>query len=752
MFNIKKCLFFILLPLSLIGCGGENEEQLSQENIAINAQDLLTFAPIKNTQIIDLRQKVTAENNQNLIIENVESIDNNCAFNKNDINGLTFKVTTDGANICRFKYNVKPASSQYKGTSEAIVQVVVTDDYTKGDFLPPVSRTITESDSLTLDAKDLLIETGFKIDPDSVYLTGETSSPDIGSLTFVDVSSITYQAPTDTTGTVRIFYTEIDSINNIARPGVAYIAIGQKGNYNPVALDARIDPTDLTKGDITIDISSYISDLDKTDLLQLIDVKTFNGSVKINSEHSFIYTPHRTGVEVLTYIISDHNGGYGIGTLSFEVMPYEAIIDKEQKLLFTPPLTIEQVSATNGIFTNTYQEKGVTGIIGVYPTFDKVLAEAYCLTKGMSIASLTALQKMRENVLLNESIFSTKYLWHSGKPYLTHDSDAISLDTGKVESTIDGYFSCADTLVSRSWSFVSSYYGAQYNVPTTVYISAKTASGGSIFLAKDQYNLNYSVESMNVNGELIDLSRVDDFITVEIVGNEITVKKANTGSEFAVNVTLNISDPIAGSSKTKIILGITVCPRDITDPPEANRLGCIFPVEGRKNEIFTLALSNTLLRTVGIEPDVYNHIGNRDIGAGFNNYRGITWQLPTIPEEDRAEWLNVINQACDAMNKLKLAGRSNWSAGANNLPDKRVTKYFRLGSSDAKVAKSYVNWMHDIDHGKYGEVAWYGQGYVNAYPNKSTVANQNQDWDLFDAQDSSYSIDTISFVSCWSKN
>lgn len=107
---------------------------------------------------IDLRNKVTAENNQSLIIESVESIDNKCSFNENDIEGLTFKVTTtDSENVCRFKYNVKPASSQYKGTSEAIVQVVVTKDYTRGDFLPPISRTVIEGGLLTLNSKDLLI-------------------------------------------------------------------------------------------------------------------------------------------------------------------------------------------------------------------------------------------------------------------------------------------------------------------------------------------------------------------------------------------------------------------------------------------------------------------------------------------------------------------------------------------------------------------------------------------------------------------
>ena len=751
MSNIKKLLLFILLPLTITGCNegsSNNEDQPPQKKIAINAQDSLSFSPTKNTQVIDLRQRVTAENNQDLIIEDVESIDNNCAFNKKDINGLTFKVITNSAGVCRFKYHVKPQSSKYTGTSDAIAQIVVTEDYTKGDFLPPVSRTITESTSLYLDKKDLLIESGFEIDPTSVYLTGETTSLDIGSFA-ADESSITYLAPSDTTGTVRIFYTEIDSINNIARPGVAYIAIGQKGNHNPVALDQQLEPLSLTNGPITIDISDYISDQDEGDIPQLIDAKSFLGIIKIDSEHSFTYTPRLNGTEVLTYIISDHNGGHGIGTLSFTITPYEAILDEKQKLLFTPPLTMSQLSETTGIYTDVYSEIGTTGITGIYPTFDKVLAEAYCATKGMTTASLAALQTMRTNVLDDKPIFSTKYLWHSGKPFLTIDNDAISLDTGKIAPSIDGYFSCTDTLIPRTWNFISKYYGAKYNIPTTVSLSSKTTSGGSVFLSKEKYNLNYTVKSMNVGGTLIDPSRADEFITVNIIGNKITVKKVND-VDFAVNVTLVISDPIT-TSTTEIILGITICPLDITNPPEADRLGCVLPLHGKDNELFTLALSNNLLNTMGIDPDLYKSAGDRSIGNGISEFRGITWQS-TLAVEHKTKWLNVMNQACDAMNELKLAGRTNWTTGADNLPNTTTLDYFILNDNEAKIAFSYVKWLHDIDQGKFGSTSAYGQGYVNADPNNTHVVNEDQAKPSFAVQGKDFAPTTISFVSCWSKN
>ncbi|MCD9510945.1 Ig-like domain-containing protein [Photobacterium phosphoreum] len=761
MFNIKKYLIFSLLPLILLGCGNEGDNNggpSPQKKIAINAQDLLSFSSTKNTQVIDLRERVTAEDNQQLIIENIENIDNNCDFNKSDINGLTFKVRTGGANVCRFKYHVKTQSSKYTGTSEAIAQVVVTDDYTKGDFLPPVSRTITESDLLTLNAKDLLIESGFEIDPTSVYLTGETASSDIGSVT-ADSSSITYQAPTMTTGTVRIFYTEIDSINNIARPGVAYIAIGQKGNHNPIALDRVLEPLPLTSGNVNIDISDYISDPDMADTLQLINVKTFLGTMKIDSSHSFIYTPNEIGTEVLTYIISDHNGGYGIGRLSFTVSPYETIIDDIQKLIFTPPLTTPQLSEINGTFTNVFKENGTTGITGTYPTFDHILADAYCTTKGMRTASFTELEQMRINVLGDKSVFRTKYLWHSGQPYVTIDGTAISLDSGIEDtSSTDGYFSCTDTITPRSWTFAEEYYPAKYNQTAKVYLTAKSASGNSIFLAPSKYDLSYKVEAINVNGTLIDLALADNFIKVTIASNSIKITKKPGNIDDAVNVTLRLSDPIAPTSTTKVILGISTCPSDVTEPQQADSLGCVIPIKGWKTEKFTLALTNNIMEIAGLSPTEINSLSKLQVGNGSTFVKALQWSKPTTTVEDRENWLKLINKVCTVFNKMKLSGRDNWTSGSDNIPhltsSQTNRRLFDVNSDYYPQVRGFVKWLSEIDGNSLGWVSYYGLGYVNSDPTDLHYVNEKNDSSEFHVQSGKTQLfkDTYSYPSCWSRN
>ena len=760
MLNIKKYFIIGVIPLLIFGCNsgsgdGDGDKPLPAKEIAINAQDSLSFSPTKNTQIIDLRQKVTAEDNQNLIIEDIDSIDNNCSFSKSDINGLTFKVTTNGANVCRFKYHVKPSSSKYKGTSEAIVQVVVTDDYTKGDYLPPVSRTITESGLLTLDDRDLLIKDGFELDPNSIYLTGETGTSEIGTIIHKDTSSISYQAPDNTTGTVRIFYTEIDSLNNIARPGVIYIAIGQKNNHSPVAMNDILEPINLITKNRTIDISSYIRDQDESDSLQLIDVKPLFGTVKIDSEHSFIYTAQASGKEVLTYIISDHNGGYGIGTLSISVTPYETIVDETQKRSFSPPLTMNQLSETQGAFTDQFMETGITGITGLYPTFSQKLADAYCITHGMDLASLDMLQKMRTNVLADQPVYLSKYLWHSGKSFLTSDGDAISLDTGDVSSISDGYFSCTDTIIPRTWEFLSPYYGTQYGQPVTVLLSTETEAGKTIFLTKDKYNLNYTVDSINVDGELIDPTRADEYITVEIVGNKILVNKVDRETDFAANTTLTITDPVAGTSATKIMIGIALCPSYVTKPPIADMLGCLIAIKGKDNELFTAPISNNMLETMAISSESISKLGNNIIGSGTTFFQAITWSSAKITTEDRRNWIETVQNSCDIMNTLKVAGRENWQSSSTNIDDLKPTEtdkvLFTSPESEHDILRDYPIWLSKVDHAaSYGA---YGLGYVNSDPNSIYYLNQDSNTTVFSVQgNKSWYGNTNTFPSCWSKN
>ena len=693
MFSIRNFFVIFFFLITLVGCNSSDDDsddvKPPKESVIINAQDVLSFAPTKDVKTVDLRQRVSAENGHSLIINTVESIDNNCYVSS--IDGLTFNVHTNGVSVCRFKYSVKPASINETGFSEAIAQVVSTDDYIKGDYLPPISRTMSESSTLTLDKDDLLIETGFDIDPNSIYLIGETESGDVGNVE-TDGNSIIYTSPDDTTGIVRVFYSERNVDSTIVKPGVIYIAIGQKNNTNPQANDAELEPMALTDIKREISVKDLISDLDK-DSLKLIDIKSILGSTTINSNDSFIYTPSISGKEVLTYIISDHNGGYGIGSIVINIDEYHSITDPNQNLIFSPPFTNADVEMRGGIFSAQFGETGLTGNSGDYPTFEKKLAESYCTIQGKTLSSLSALQAMRTNILNDEPVYHTKYKWHSGVGYLTADSDPISLDTGEV-APIDpelGYFSCTKSTTDLVWKFLSPYYGARFDSPVSIYIGAETAAETSYFLPTNEYDLHVEVESLNVFGAINPPEEASKYITIQVKGNKITVSQKPGLVKNAVNVTLAITDPHVDDQVTRVVLGVTTCPNNI-DPVLADRLGCIATISFVKNnELLTTSLSNTILTTLDVDPD---SIEGEKVGKGSTTFQQI--DVSEKDEDGRRKWINQVNAACETLNDINFSGRSNWQSYVSNIADKAAQGEVLGNLEDSLYGMAFAKWLAAI--------------------------------------------------------
>ncbi|HIF9200902.1 TPA: Ig-like domain-containing protein [Photobacterium damselae] len=740
MFDRRFLAFSFLLVL--LGCGGSdgdnnetnNNSNSNVKNISINAQDLLTFSKGNKQHTVDLREKVIAEDGQNLIIRDIEKLDKNCSIiNKN---GLTFDIYTNDNSVCRFKYSVEPSSSYYQGNAEAVVQVVSTSDAEKGEYLPPVSKTVHESGKITLDSSDLLIEAGFEIDPNSILLIGDTENDDIGSIESVDKRSIVYQAPIGTTGTVRIFYSEKDIINNIVRPGIIYIAIGQEGNSNPIARNNSLDDKYITDKIIdNIDISSFISDSDGDDL-QLIYLTSVLGTVEITSDKTFKYFINGVGNESIVYIVSDHNGGYGIGTLSFYVKAYRNIIDNNQNLMFLPPLVFSDLS-NNAIMSGSFYEDGITGIPGLYPIFNKSLSVSYCETKGMKLATLSQLKEMRKNVLEDKPIFLSDYEWSSGLPFLTLDNTSISLDTGIENNSVNlGYFSCVKDLTNNSWDFIQPYYGAKLDTDTTVFLVSKSGDG-IVFYPENDYDLSSTISEFKVNGiDSIDL--VKDYVNVTIKKNIVRVDRKKIDNSI-LNLTLLISD-VNNKASTTLIFGLSKCSSEFSSPELANSFLCVNTVNN-KSEKFSLAISNDILDANNVPK-----LSSRPvIGLGYTKFYNIDWSVATYDE--RKMWLDNLKKMCIIMNQLKIDGRDNWDVGANNIPEDEIQPLFQLNDDDYALARDYTLWLAK-QNGSSSDPSSYGQGYLPLEPNFDFYVNQVRDYAGFKSQKTS----AMTFPSCYSKN
>ncbi len=699
-----KYLLCLITALALFGCGGEDDDsaitvpQKPNKDIAIYAQDAIVFTSIGQTQLIDLKNKVTAEQNQSLIISSIEPLEKDACVVSN-INGLLFEVYNNSASVCRLKYDVEPLSSELKGEAKGIVQIVSTNDYLSRNYLPPISKVMEESGVIKFDSSDLLLPAGMVVD--SVDLIGDTLTGDIGDVTYDD-TSITYQAPDSTTGTISIYYTAADKINNIVVPGVIYIGVGQYDNHNPVAVDKSYgDQSIVSIGALPdgkqFDVSSLVSDIDGDDV-QLVSVKSSIGNAIISGNTTFQYKGVDVGKENITYIVSDHNGGYGLGSVSFNINTYLSIPDKSQDLIFSPPMTFSEVNSFGGVFTGTFEESGIHGFTGRYPVFNSDLADAYCRARGGYLPDDPTLNNMFTGVLGSKPVYETMYKWHSGQPFLLSGGGTFDLSSGSSSSAnIDGYFSCAIPAPSSlSWTFDRPVYPAKLNVVTSVLINATLpVSGDKVFLPPDQYQLSVDVDSMVVDGVRYTTPIPSDVlskINLVVNSNKVMIQDMSSTAEKIDSVVLNVSDSSA-SNTTKIIYGVTECPSGASFD-DSSILGCIFMMNYRLldsshtpdgvNRYFTIGMTDNVLRQLIPQSDIDNLPGTKFINGS------VSLHLLNIHTDNAYidDWRKIVGKACDMLSDLKIGSRDNWrSSGSTKVSSGNVGKVYGNSSLSLEWSK-----------------------------------------------------------------
>lgn len=721
-----------LLLVGLFGCGGsgdDSDENTPSEKISISAQDTLKLSQFNTKTTIDLRSRVQAENNESLLISDVKSINGDCDILS--VDGLNFNIYTRNADVCRFEYSVKPASNAHIGSAKAVAQVVVNEEPKQGEMLPPISRTMQKNETVSFTLKDLVTDPDKnKIDPNSVVVLNSSGAGETGTLSNVSESGFTYQAP-NTETIVRIFYSIINQDNNVVKPGVVYIAIGQNTNASPSAPDKTLEAGTLLDISRTINIADLVSDADG-DELQLVYARGVIGYIDITGNLEFQYGASSTGHEYITYVVTDHNGGYGIGLLDFTISTYPLITDTAQKLTFLPPMTMD--SPELSLSSGSYYETGADGFQGVYPIFTHALASSYCITQGGRLPTKWELATMWKNVI-NQPIFKSKFKWHSSLPYLTKtESGQVSLKTGEeIESTELAYFSCVISSEEPNWNFSSSFSNEKLNVPFLIYETAQLDSGMTIYRDEADYKLQAETLKFLINGTEADLKDVN----VAIDHNKLTINAKNVSPADSVYIKVKVTDDdLVGQSST-VIVGFKQCVSGTT-PEQSLIEGCIYPVTLSNGISFTLAIPTNIL---GAPPEelaavrVFGQDGVSFVGTPYPNFQ---------------KWYNYVDQVCKRLNVIKLNGRTNWAAGISiPFTDKEPPL---SSDADYKASRKWLYYMLEHDNiSTEKDPINYGQGYAGL-PMEDYVVNQTRDENAFKTQEYNAYGTTFTFASCVSPN
>ncbi|EPW6725677.1 Ig-like domain-containing protein [Vibrio parahaemolyticus] len=366
------------------GCGGEdNSSQTSNSIMAPLAGDAFEVLSKNDGQTtVSLKDVVIDPQGLPLTLESVVATGQGCdAPTAINAQALTFTVDNAKPELCFYRYSVKnhPAQVSLAKVSEANSYVLKSGSSTSQ--LPPLSETTQVGTPITI---YITAVTGYTLDSEVAVLG------DGGAVADSTASVITYTP--NAQGVTRLIYTMTSDDGTNMMSGTIDVAVSDEGNtapeVEPVELTTQPDDAGLynINESYTIDLSSYVSDADGDDV-QLIQVEAWNASVALaapedTSNLSFTFQTSQSGAHYVTYVVSDHRGGYGVEQVRIEAYDLSSVapwddIQKGAKL-FSAPLTLLEAIGSENDFTSSYLDSNGANVA----TFSFEQAQRLCEGKG----------------------------------------------------------------------------------------------------------------------------------------------------------------------------------------------------------------------------------------------------------------------------------------------------------------------------------------------------------------------------------
>lgn len=370
--------------LLLGGCGGEDNSSQTSNNImaplAGDAFEVLSKDDEQTT--VSLKGAAIDPQGLPLTLESVVPTNQECdAPTSIDAQALTFTVDNAEPELCFYRYSVKnhPAQASQSKVSEANSYVLKS--ASAGSLLPPLSETTQVDKPITINIAPV---TDYALDSDVVVL-GDGS-------TVVDsvASTITYTP--NAQGVTRLVYTMTSDDGTEMVTGTIDVAVSDVGNTAPDVAPIEL-LTQPGSGDYfninesyPIDLSGDVSDTDGDDV-QLIQVEAWNANVALAAPDdptnlSFTFQTSSPGAHYVTYVVSDHRGGYGVEQVRIEAYDLSSVatwsdIQKGAKL-FSAPLTQSEALISEVPFTSSHVDSNGSTVT----TFNFDQAQALCASKG----------------------------------------------------------------------------------------------------------------------------------------------------------------------------------------------------------------------------------------------------------------------------------------------------------------------------------------------------------------------------------
>jgi len=504
----------ILGLLLLVGCGESSQKNEVPKSLILSppittslyAENILANVQKNELSTVSLRSKVHVSDDSSIYLTSVESLNHSSDCDVMEIKKDSFVLESYATGACSYRYEVA-LQSEPTIRANAIAYIAVQPQSTSGGLstqLPVISKTWQEGHAaLVIDLKSALGTDYPKettVDVSVTVLGNGTATVDRAK------NTLTYTG--GDIGISRILYSLTHNTTDVVYLGMIDISISETTNQGPTFTDfeyTKSSGDNILEGEeVEIDVSSYLTDIDGAQELQIVDLNAFNATVQSfnllsKTNKKFTFKAQTTGVYQVAVSVTDHNGGYTVGLVTVKVTGgfFPIIVNK---LIYLPPYTLGQINYL-GLDYLTYEtENGTTGPDDIpIPIYDFSMAKEVCAARGGHLPSKVEMNafKTQEEKQLWVTSDQAKQQWPISKSYFTseiNDSNEVAMITfnndgvsSAVYSDVNssmakGYLTCViDEVTSLSITTQGPLVIGGTTVLDTVY---STASGNSYVYQK----------------------------------------------------------------------------------------------------------------------------------------------------------------------------------------------------------------------------------------------------------------------------
>lgn len=455
----------VIFSIVIIGCNDSgSSEDVAQpfEKVALlSTKDDFVSLQLSSKRTNNVVETINLSNNILLpdgvdgepVISYIQDLngDNHEVCRLKDMKGLDFQIDTSTPKSCVYQVFFKV--SDYKAVKENSLKVAIVVS-AQNDMIPeqlsPLSETIQKDECKTIDINDAYSGqydlSDYTLDSSLLSFGGG-----VNATANIDGPNTIYACGLEPSA--NQIYFSLSSPDGEKTSGVLSLSVSAQGTIAPVAdnfigptvkpgIATQIDvcPSGIIGDETSDDCHIATENVDKS--LQVLDTYAFDAQVSVAdpsdiNNQAINFMASENGTYDVSYLISDHRGGYDVGVIRVVVSDEEpeptwTDITLSDGTVYTAPLTDITAAQEDKPIQDTFSDS-TTGFTYNVATYSLENAKSLCALEGLvvpSYAELSALYSEVGNVTDSEG-------WPTGQPYWIdlRDPDdpnmfALDLSTG----------------------------------------------------------------------------------------------------------------------------------------------------------------------------------------------------------------------------------------------------------------------------------------------------------------------------------